>query len=48
MCVVTPNTTIVVDVLLLSEGFLHSVILAKKMSHLWNMLNSRVSVNGRY
>ena len=40
---VVPNNTVLTEVLLLSEGFLHSVILAKKMSDLWNMLKSQVS-----
>ena len=42
VCAVIPDTTIIVDVLLLSEGFLHSVVLAKKMSLLWDMLKSQV------
>ena len=41
---VVPNITVLTEVLLLSEGFLHSLILAKRMSHVWNMLKSQVSV----
>lgn len=39
---VVPDTTVFVDVLLLSEGFLNSIVLAKKMSLLWDMLKSQV------
>lgn len=45
MFAVAPNTTVLTKVLLLSEGFLHSVILAKKISYLWNMLKSQVSTS---
>lgn len=44
VCAVVPDTTVVTDALLLSEGFQHSLILAKKMSHVWNMLKSQVRV----
>ena len=40
--VIVPDTVVLADVLLLSEGFLHSIALAKKMSLLWNMLKSQV------
>ena len=39
---IVPDTMVLVDILLLSEGFVHSVVLAKKVSQLWNMLRSRV------
>ena len=42
VCAVIPNTTVLADVLLLSEGFLYSVVLAKKMSLLWDMLKREV------
>ena len=44
VCAVALSTPILTEVLLLSEGFLYSVILAKKISYLWNMLKSQVSI----